>query len=96
MLRSAIDLDYIGFLSYVCPLLRVLKGIPAGCMCSCIQLQYLIRVAGPYFQADGSRATKDGSLFRVDFGFIFGATPELDTPQTVVPKAVWPPTLEIR
>lgn len=30
----------------------------------------------------------DGALFRVDFGFVFGATPEIDTPQTVVPRAV--------
>ena len=31
---------------------------------------------------------EDGSLFRVDFGFVFGATPEIDTPQTVVARAV--------
>lgn len=30
----------------------------------------------------------DGSLFRVDFGFVFGASPELDTPLTFVPNAV--------
>ena len=31
---------------------------------------------------------EDGSLFRVDFGFVFGATPEIDSPQTVVARAV--------
>jgi len=30
----------------------------------------------------------DGALFRIDFGFIFGETPEIDTPQTIVPYAV--------
>ena len=27
-------------------------------------------------------------MFRVDFGFVFGATPEIDSPQTVVARAV--------
>ena len=31
---------------------------------------------------------EDGSLFRVDFGFVFGATPEIDSPQTVVARAI--------
>ncbi|CAE7259061.1 PIK3CG [Symbiodinium sp. CCMP2592] len=30
----------------------------------------------------------DGMLFRVDFGYIFGASPALDAPPTVVPNAV--------
>jgi len=30
----------------------------------------------------------DGSFFRVDFGFCFGRTPEIDTPTIFVPKAV--------
>mmetsp|Transcript_107754 Transcript_107754/g.303598 ORF Transcript_107754/g.303598 Transcript_107754/m.303598 type:complete len:608 (-) Transcript_107754:23-1846(-) len=30
----------------------------------------------------------DGALFRIDFGFIFGAKPEIDTPQTIIPHAV--------
>ncbi|CAE7884819.1 age-1 [Symbiodinium sp. KB8] len=33
---------------------------------------------------DNIMLREDGSLFRVDFGFVFGATPEIDTPQTVV------------
>ncbi|CAK0795459.1 unnamed protein product, partial [Prorocentrum cordatum] len=30
-------------------------------------------------------AAEDGRLFRIDFGFIFGRTPTIDTPQTVIP-----------
>eukprot|EP00438_Fugacium_kawagutii_P015185 Skav227610 [mRNA] locus=scaffold1141:573008:573918:- [translate_table: standard] len=37
---------------------------------------------------DSSAPGEDGSLFRVDFGFVFGATPEIDSPQTVVARAV--------
>eukprot|EP00913_Durusdinium_trenchii_P003402 g3150.t1 len=37
---------------------------------------------------DNIMLREDGSLFRVDFGFVFGATPEIDTPQTVVARAV--------
>merc|ERR1712232_487162 len=31
---------------------------------------------------------KDGALFRVDFGFLFGETPTIDAPQTIIPNAV--------
>lgn len=31
----------------------------------------------------------DGSLFRVDFGYMFGASPALDAPATAVPNAVY-------
>eukprot|EP00434_Breviolum_minutum_P045488 symbB.v1.2.040792.t1/scaffold7538.1/size10744/1 len=37
---------------------------------------------------DNIMLREDGSLFRVDFGFVFGATPEIDSPQTVVARAV--------
>lgn len=37
---------------------------------------------------DNIMLREDGSLFRVDFGFVFGAMPEIDTPQTVVARAV--------
>jgi len=37
---------------------------------------------------DNIMLREDGSLFRVDFGFVFGATPEIDSPQTVVPRAI--------
>jgi len=30
----------------------------------------------------------DGSLFRIDFGFVFGQTPTVDCPTTFVPRAV--------
>merc|ERR1719335_1151988 len=37
---------------------------------------------------DNIMLREDGSLFRVDFGFIFGRTPEIDAPGTIVPRAV--------
>lgn len=37
---------------------------------------------------DNIMLRKDGALFRIDFDFIFGETPELDAPQTVLPRAV--------
>lgn len=37
---------------------------------------------------DNIMLREDGSLFRVDFGFVFGATPEIDTPQTVIARSV--------
>ena len=32
---------------------------------------------------------RDGRLFRVDFGFAFGRTPEIDAPGLFVPNAVY-------
>lgn len=37
---------------------------------------------------DNIMLREDGSLFRVDFGFLFGRTPEFDAPATFVPRAV--------
>lgn len=37
---------------------------------------------------DNIMLRSDGALFRVDYGFVFGRSPELDTPLTFVPHAV--------
>ncbi|CAK9076493.1 Phosphatidylinositol 3-kinase, partial [Durusdinium trenchii] len=37
---------------------------------------------------DNIMLRQDGSLFRVDFGYVFGQSPALDAPPTVVPNAV--------
>jgi len=37
---------------------------------------------------DNIMMREDGSLFRVDFGYIFGRSPEVDAPGTIVPRAV--------
>lgn len=37
---------------------------------------------------DNIMLRSDGFLFRVDFGYVFGASPALDAPPTVVPNAV--------
>eukprot|EP00434_Breviolum_minutum_P027591 symbB.v1.2.024403.t1/scaffold2302.1/size82889/1 len=37
---------------------------------------------------DNIMLRKDGFLFRVDFGYVFGSSPALDAPATVVPNAV--------
>ncbi|CAJ1374386.1 unnamed protein product [Effrenium voratum] len=38
---------------------------------------------------DNIMLRKDGSLFRVDFGYVFGASPALDAPPTLLPNAVF-------
>lgn len=38
---------------------------------------------------DNIMLRSDGSLFRVDFGYMFGASPALDAPATAVPNAVY-------
>lgn len=37
---------------------------------------------------DNLMLRSDGAFFRIDFGFAFGKTPEIDTPAVFVPKAV--------
>lgn len=38
---------------------------------------------------DNIMLREDGALFRIDFGFAFGDTPGIDTPQTIVPHAIF-------
>lgn len=72
---------------------RVLKHIGedaaaqlAACTAAHLALVYLLGVGDGHF--DNLMLRNDGQLFRVDFGFIFGQRPFLDTPTVCVPRAV--------
>ena len=59
----------------------------------CIHIPYIPRYLPTYLpmsvKSVPHRLGRDGRLFRVDFGFAFGRTPEIDAPGLFVPNAVF-------
>lgn len=77
--------------------LRILKSLPlhsdprclntlAASTVAYLTMCYILGIRDGH--DDNIMLRADGALFRVDFGFVFGRTPEVDAPRTVLPHAV--------
>lgn len=59
----------------------------AASVCAYLTAGYVLGIRDGH--DDNLMLRRDGRLFRVDFGFAFGRTPEIDAPGIFVPNAVY-------